>query len=331
MNRSGLIRKAFIVAFLLITPYSTYSQNQRIAILNFERENTSLKDAVLFERSLLNAFINANTYDVLDRNHTETILAERRFSPNGEGQDLQAVKMGKLLKVQVIAVGSIIQREEHFFVEVKLIEIATARILKSLTGDCTQADQLPDLAKRIAERLTGVAVSEETAEVSVRTRNPYSSMTTVSSSEKQTRDRFQRAGIASFHYERFLESDLSLDAWVTKEQRSPIIAGIFGPLTFTSGYFYTRDYGNAALITLMKAVGGVGMMSDLNKGGSPTTNFYIFCGVFSAATVTDVIGSTIAARNRNKRLTRLTTLLKDSDYSFHLKNKTFSTQIHFTF
>jgi hypothetical protein len=136
-------------------------------------------------------------------------------------------------------------------------------------------------------------------------------------------------GISTFDYNRFAASGITIPAWADCERKSPFIAGILGPLTFTSGSFYTKDYGTAAFITITKAIGIGGMAANYRKGGETNTQFWIFSGVLIAATVGDAVGAVFAALHRNEKLDKLKSA--HAQISLHIDNNTLSVNYHIPF
>jgi len=325
---------AVLVIFFIISNVIA-SEKPRIAILQLERENVTDLEASIVEHFLRSSFVNAGMYQVLDRNNMDKILKEQSMNGYGILSERDVAQMGRILNVQQIVTGSLMKLNSEFLIEVRLVDVETSSIHCSRTGTCSNNRQLPVMARRMVEKISGVSISvgmedsireeaetpsEEDESLDYYTVDASGTITNDIQAEKRRMKIFRMIGISSYDYERITKSCLSVNEWTQKEERNVFLAGTFGVVTGTSGFFYTRDYGNAALVTFSKAIGAVGMFRTYNKGGEDKNKFWIFTGILSAATIGDVIGSTVAARNRNSRLAKLSAAGIDIGLNINCKN-----------
>lgn len=320
---------------------ATASEIPRIAVLRLDTVGTTELETSIVEKFLRSSFVNSGSYEVLDRENMDKILKEQSLTGYMGINDTAAVYLGKILNVEQIAVGTLMKVKDEYFIEVQMIDVSTSTIKHSKIASCTGTKRLPGVARDIVESITGIAVSNRDEKDSVRhdtvAAQNVSGLTpddTIRSLQEVLAERkrvklFRMIGISTFDYNRFAVSGITIPAWADCERKSPFIAGILGPLTFTSGSFYTKDYGTAAFITITKAIGIGGMAANYRKGGETNTQFWIFSGVLIAATVGDAVGAVFAALHRNEKLDKLKSAYVQ--FSLHIDNNTLSVNYHIPF
>jgi curli biogenesis system outer membrane secretion channel CsgG len=109
---------ALTVLFLSLTA-GLFAQKRRIAILNFEYGTVQSNVAAIFGTNqdigkgiadlLVDKFVNGGVYSVIERKALDKIMAEQNFSNSDRADANTAAKLGRILGVDAIVIGSITQ------------------------------------------------------------------------------------------------------------------------------------------------------------------------------------------------------------------------------
>ena len=104
---------------LLLVPASLAQQKKRIAVLNFEYGTVQSSVAAIFGTNtdvgrgisdlLVQKLVQDGKYSVIERNALDKILAEQNFSNSDRADATTAAKIGRVLGVDAVVVGSITQ------------------------------------------------------------------------------------------------------------------------------------------------------------------------------------------------------------------------------
>ena len=131
-------------------------ERPRIAVLAFELIDVKKAEGVAAEDQLRNELVKKRVYTVVDRAQTEKVLKELHFQQVGLTEQDKALKLGKLLNVQLIVTGRLTALTGAVQLNVQMIEVQTAEILRSEAilhrGDMLGliAEEVPLLAARMA-------------------------------------------------------------------------------------------------------------------------------------------------------------------------------------
>lgn len=287
---------------------------RRIALLELERENVTALEGSIVAHFIRNALVNARRWEVLDRDHMDKILREQSMKGYGLIDADRAVEVGKVLNVEDILVGSLMKLHGVYFVEIRMIDVRTSSIRRSQTARCSTSQELANMAERVVHKMKtghGAAPGPDSAGAAPLSATPsYESWRAVSRGNPVHHERsaemlhWKTAGLSYERYRGYLRSGQPLDRWIARQHRSALIAGLIGPATCTSGFFYTHDWAAGLLTTFVKAIGVVGMIRAQPQG-EETGKFWTFAGVLGAATLSDAAAAAITASARNARLDRL--------------------------
>src|SRR5215831_18895169 len=106
-----------VAAFLLLAAVSPAQQKKRVAVMNFDYATVQSSVAAIFGANqdigkgiadlLVDKLVNDGTYSVIERKALDKILAEQNFSNSDRADPTSAAKIGKLLGLNAIIVGSI--------------------------------------------------------------------------------------------------------------------------------------------------------------------------------------------------------------------------------
>ena len=107
------------VLLAIITTVSLAQQKKRVAVMNFDYATVSSGVAAIFGTNqdvgtgiadlLVDKLVASGTYSVIERKALDKILAEQNFSNSDRADPTSAAKLGRLLGVDAIIIGSITQ------------------------------------------------------------------------------------------------------------------------------------------------------------------------------------------------------------------------------
>lgn len=80
---------------------------------------------------LLNALVNVNRVNVIDRQSIDLILEEQQLQLTGITDTTKATEIGKILGVEFVVIANLSQIEDIYYLHVKMISVQTATIIGS--------------------------------------------------------------------------------------------------------------------------------------------------------------------------------------------------------
>lgn len=113
------MRRTFCIFLMLASATPLLAQKKRVAILNFDYSTVHNYVSSIFGSNqdvgkgvadiLVEKLVNGGQYSVIERKAIDKIMAEQNFSNSDRADSSTAAKIGKLLGVQYIVMGSITQ------------------------------------------------------------------------------------------------------------------------------------------------------------------------------------------------------------------------------
>lgn len=320
------MKKTSVCCIMIISLFMHSFSSERLptlALLTIEDQGLNHMEMKLIINVLRNDLVNAGVWQVLDRENMDKVLREQSLNSYGIVSDQDAIRLGRLLNVEKIMVGSIMNLGDEYFMELRIIDVATSTIEKSRTDRCASPEDLPDMIHRLISRMSGVAISAITG-----TGNPDASTVEpprdITADDADTRFYrinprtdsaiayndsaahraavFRMLGFTSGDHRRFRESLLDEKEWASREEKIPVVAGLLGTLPVASGFYYTNSPGQATFITLAKIACVVGMLPLQEKGSEDARMKAVFPVALIVVTIADIAGSTWSALDYNKKL-----------------------------
>lgn len=120
----------------LISTFTTYSDPLPIAVNDLEAKGIEKSEASIISDKLRNVLFNSPVFSVLERSQMEEILKEQGFQQTGCTDQSCAVEIGQLLGVKYIVAGSIGKLGKTYLLAIRLIDVATGKIVVSEDMDC---------------------------------------------------------------------------------------------------------------------------------------------------------------------------------------------------
>jgi TolB-like protein len=131
------------------------SERLNIAVAEFEARNVSQMDAVSISDFLRTELVKSEVFNVIDRNNMQRILVEQRFQQTGCTTQECAVKMGQVLNVQRIIIGTLLKFGAKWYVNADMIDVESAKIISSEKVEANAQEELVELMEVLAATLSG--------------------------------------------------------------------------------------------------------------------------------------------------------------------------------
>ncbi len=160
-----IIHISFIISFLFpITGPQNYSYagKKNAAVLDFKAKGVATKQASIITDIFRGAVVKSGKYTVLDRSNMDKILTEQSFQQTGCTDTECAVKLGKLLSMQYMIVGTLSKLGSTYILSTEIISVEAGNILKSEDGNSKSIDNMITVAKDVALKLVGAISSSQT-------------------------------------------------------------------------------------------------------------------------------------------------------------------------
>ncbi len=155
MKKINQVLFIFIMIFSFAMAVTAESNN--VAVLDFHAKDVPAKQASIITDIVRGTVVKSGKYNVLDRANMDSILKEQSFQQTGCTDAACAVKIGKLLSMQYMIVGTLSKLGSTYILSAELISVESGKIIKSEDGSSKSIDDMINLAKDAANRLVGIA------------------------------------------------------------------------------------------------------------------------------------------------------------------------------
>ena len=142
-----------------------------VAILDLDGIGITKDEATVLTNKLRTELVRTGKYTVLDRSEMGAILEEQGFQQTGCTSSSCAVEVGQMLGVTHMISGSIGKLDGMFYIEIKMIDVATSKIIKNvdknvigelkdvlISGIPLAANELAGVSKAVATQSSNNAV-----------------------------------------------------------------------------------------------------------------------------------------------------------------------------
>jgi len=137
------------------------TKKEFIAVLDFDFKGGVAKDEASIITDRFRAhLVSTGKFDVMERSHMDKILKEQGFQQSGYCSSTEcSVKIGQLLSVNRIIVGSVSKVGSTYSINVRFIDVETGKILKEEFEDCKCSidDVFTKITKNVALKLINVS------------------------------------------------------------------------------------------------------------------------------------------------------------------------------
>jgi len=142
------------------TTVASAKKKPYIAVFPLEDSNLRTEFAKISEtltEMLSTALIQEDAFQVMERAQLQKILEEQALSQSGVIDSETAVKVGNLIGLEAVVIGSVSRLRSVIEGDVRLIEVETAKALTAANGKINNIDELRLLANNLGKQLAAKA------------------------------------------------------------------------------------------------------------------------------------------------------------------------------
>jgi len=147
----------FVLLFTISDLYAQ-SEKEQVAVLELDVDGLSLSEAATLTNRLRSELVKTDSFTIVERSKMNEILDEQGFQMTGCTSSECAVEAGKILSVNRICTGNVGRLGSMYTLTIRLIDVESGKILKSVTEDCLCPieEVLTKAIPRVAAKLSGV-------------------------------------------------------------------------------------------------------------------------------------------------------------------------------
>lgn len=117
---------------LISSMYASGAKEPQIAIMPLACHGIDSSDAAIITDALVNGYLRTNTANVMERQQINSILTEQGFEQAASCDASEcAVKVGKLLGIQQIIVGSVGKLGNSYMLNLRRVDVSTGQLISS--------------------------------------------------------------------------------------------------------------------------------------------------------------------------------------------------------
>jgi TolB-like protein len=149
------MRSCFFVLLFLLAVAAQASNTISIAVNDLAGQGVDQSEAAVISERLRVELINTQAFRVMERSEMKTILLEQGFQQTDCVDNSCIVRIGQLLGVEHMVMGTIGKVGSLFTISIRLVNVATGEILYTASEDCrcTIEDVLINATKNTAMKL----------------------------------------------------------------------------------------------------------------------------------------------------------------------------------
>lgn len=159
-----------ILYYLLFLVSASIAQGvQTIAVLELEPIGLSKTEATTLTDRFRGELTKTGMFEVMARGEMAAILEEQEFQQSDCVDQQCAVELGQIIAVEKMVSGSVAKIGGLYTVNIKLLDVATGKIDKSISEDCDCPIEklLLTTMNRLARKLAGQKVDEQTTSLAI--------------------------------------------------------------------------------------------------------------------------------------------------------------------
>jgi len=124
------------------------SGNLTLAVADFTPQDISAGNAAIIAELFRTEIVKAGSFDVVEKANMEKVLSEQAFQQTGCTSSECAVKLGKILNVRYLIVGSFGKLMDSFILNIRMVDVQTAKVVYS---DSSQGKDVAAVQSAIRE------------------------------------------------------------------------------------------------------------------------------------------------------------------------------------
>ncbi len=158
-----------------------------VAVMDLVAKGMDEMAVVALSDRLRSELINTNQFDVMERGQMDDIMKEQGFQSSGACTDEACiVEMGQLLGVDKMLAGSIGKLGAMYMINLRMIDMATGKIVKTVTQDArVEIEELPQYLEIVAQKLAGIQTASPAPAVAAKPAPAATTQTAKTSTQKQ--------------------------------------------------------------------------------------------------------------------------------------------------
>jgi len=125
-----------------------------VAVSDLSPENVSKSDAAIVADWLRGGLVATGVYTVVERSAMQKVLSEQAFQQTGCTSEECAVKLGKLLNVQRMVVGSFGKFLDSYVLNIRVVDVESGQVIYSDKAKGKTTDEVETNIKSLALRLS---------------------------------------------------------------------------------------------------------------------------------------------------------------------------------
>ena len=187
MKKGKALKKSpWLLMLCVALPLFGQGKKMNIAVSDLAGQGIEQSSTSIISDRLRTELFKQGGFTVLERNAMQDILKEQGFQQSGCTSDACAVEIGQLLGVSYIIVGTVGKLGHLFTIDIRMIEVSTAKIVYSENVDCdcpiekVLTSSVVSIAKKIAENIKSTSSAAAAVPKATPGVNPSSSLDTTS-------------------------------------------------------------------------------------------------------------------------------------------------------
>ena len=145
-----------LVCMLIPVLLSAEDEKPKIAVMDLKGKNLSQDEADAVTDFLRTDLVNTKSFTVIERDRIKDVLKEQELSISGVTKESgEAAKVGELLNVKFIMVGTLSKLGEKYFLNIRVVDVETGKVTLAKRGSSKKLEDLTEVSKSIAYQLAG--------------------------------------------------------------------------------------------------------------------------------------------------------------------------------
>ncbi len=124
-----------------------------IAVTTFLAKNVKDSESFMASNFVESELIKTGKYKVVDRTNIGFILAEQKLDISGMPDVNYGFKVGALMQVDFVVVGSLSKIEDEFYVTAKVIDVSSVEVVKIVTEKTNALYKLKETCRNLVQKL----------------------------------------------------------------------------------------------------------------------------------------------------------------------------------
>lgn len=143
----------FLFSSLLAVVEQSHARKFKIAIGELDALGVDETLAQITSELLRTELFKTGYFEVTERKQMEKIMKEQEFQLSGATQE-DIVKIGNLLAVELIVMGSISALGKRLFISIRLVDVEEARVRAAERVDALGEEEIPEAVETLAKNIS---------------------------------------------------------------------------------------------------------------------------------------------------------------------------------